>query len=242
MTDCGWIKLHRKIKEWEWYTDLKVSKLFFHLLLTVNHTDARWQGKVILAGQTVTSYPHLARETGLSLQNVKTAVKKLVETGEITVRSTNKYTVISVVNWREYQTESTPDTRQLPAREEYSESNRQDNAYIMPAVAEKQDDFYPSNQKTRYGQYNNVLLAEDEVEKLKERFGFSYKEKIDQLSEGIALKGYRYTSHYLALLKWFKDAPKEEDDLILMSMDVVPVFKPNRGEEMSAGKSDSLAI
>lgn len=80
--------------------------------------------------------------------------------------------------------------------------------------------------KHKYGEHKNVLLTDDEVEKLKVRFGSSYLDKIDRLSTGIALKGYKYKSHYLAILSWFKDEepPHPMDDLIMQGMNVVPVF------------------
>lgn len=55
--------------------------------------------------------------------------------------------------------------------------------------------------KHKYGEYQNVLLTDEELEKLKERFP-DYKEHIKRLDEGIELKGYKYKSHYLAILKW----------------------------------------
>ena len=56
--------------------------------------------------------------------------------------------------------------------------------------------------KHKYGEHNNVLLTDDEYLKLKERYPTDYEEKINRLSEGIALKGYIYKSHYLAVIKW----------------------------------------
>lgn len=56
--------------------------------------------------------------------------------------------------------------------------------------------------KHKYGTHNNVLLTDEEYQKLKERFPTDYDEKINTLSEGIALKGYKYKSHYLAVIKW----------------------------------------
>ena len=54
----------------------------------------------------------------------------------------------------------------------------------------------------KYGEYKNVLLSDNEIEKLKETFPFDYKEKIEYMSAAIEMKGYKYKNHYLALLKW----------------------------------------
>lgn len=59
--------------------------------------------------------------------------------------------------------------------------------------------------KHKYGEHKNVLLTDEEYTKLQERYPNDYDEKINTLSEGIALKGYKYKSHYLAVLKWAKN-------------------------------------
>lgn len=102
----GWVKIHRRITEWEWYNDLAVYRLFTHLLLTANHEEKHWQGQTIKAGQKITSLQHLAQETGLSLQSVRTALAKLKSTGELTYHTTNRFTHICIVKWVQYQVKS----------------------------------------------------------------------------------------------------------------------------------------
>ena len=63
----GWVKVYRDFTRWEWYSDIKIARVFFHLLLTVNHKATRWQGIVIQPGKRVVSKPILAKETGLSV-------------------------------------------------------------------------------------------------------------------------------------------------------------------------------
>lgn len=75
---------------------------------------------------------------------------------------------------------------------------------ISPATPAK-----PS--KHKYGEHNNVLLTDDEYAKLQEKFPHDYTERIETLSEGMARKGYKYKSHYLAILSWARnDKPKRE--------------------------------
>lgn len=99
----GWISLHRKLLDWEWYTDSKVVHLFVHCLLKANHKPAKWRGIEIDAGQFISSQQHLAEQTKLSLRQVRTALDKLKMTGELTVKTTNKYSIISITNWKNYQ-------------------------------------------------------------------------------------------------------------------------------------------
>lgn len=101
----GWVSIHRKILEWEWYSDINVCRLFIHLLLKVNHKEIRWQGKLIKKGQTLTSYNTLSTETGLTVKQIRTALDKLKGTGEVAVSRGYNYQVISITNYTEYQSE-----------------------------------------------------------------------------------------------------------------------------------------
>jgi hypothetical protein len=101
--DFGFIKLHRKITEWEWYSDNNTFRIFLHLLLAANFEDKKWQGVDIARGQLITSLEKLAKSTSLSIQQVRTALDKLKSTREITIKSTSTYTLITLTNYSIYQ-------------------------------------------------------------------------------------------------------------------------------------------
>ena len=102
----GWIKLHRKIIEWEWYDDINVCRVFLHLLLTANHNEQNWKGKTICRGQKLTSIEHLAKETNLTVRNIRTVLNKLKMTNELTIETTSKYTLIMIINLTKNKTTS----------------------------------------------------------------------------------------------------------------------------------------
>lgn len=62
--------------------------------------------------------------------------------------------------------------------------------------------------KHKYGEYKNVLLKDEELQKLKKDFE-NWKELITYLDEYIEMKGYKAKSHYLAIRKWVVDAVKK---------------------------------
>lgn len=101
--NSGFVFLHRKLTNWEWYTNVNTAHLFIHCLLSANHKDNMWQGIKIKRGSFITSRAKLSAQTGLSEQAVRTALDHLKQTGEITCEGKNKYTIITVNNYSEYQ-------------------------------------------------------------------------------------------------------------------------------------------
>lgn len=99
----GWIKIHRSILDWEWYGDINTKLLFLHLLLKANHKDKKWQGMTIKRGQILTGRLALSLETGLSERMVRTSLDKLKSTNEIAIETTNKNSVITILNYDSYQ-------------------------------------------------------------------------------------------------------------------------------------------
>lgn len=145
----GWIKLHRQMLDWEWYTDLPVKVLYVHLLLRANHAPGAWRGIPIDRGELVTSRDHLAKETGLSSQQVRTALKKLERTGEISLEATKCYTLIKCCNYSVYQdsdSEEQPTTNQASTKHQPGDN--------QPATTNKKNKKYKNNKK------NNQLHRE----------------------------------------------------------------------------------
>lgn len=99
----GFVLLHRDIMNWEYYQSPGVSRLYFHLILKVNFIEKKWQGIIIKRGQLVTSINSLSAELKLSNQQIRTALEKLVEGNYIKKSITNKYTLITLVNYDKYQ-------------------------------------------------------------------------------------------------------------------------------------------
>lgn len=101
----GWIKLHRQFLNWEWFNKSEAVHLFMYLLLKANHKDGTWQGINLKKGQFVTSYGKISSDTGISLQTVRTLLKKFQNTNEINTQTTNKYTVVTICKYADYQTD-----------------------------------------------------------------------------------------------------------------------------------------
>ena len=150
----GYIMLHRKILEWEWYTDTNVKVLFLHLILLANHEDKEWRGLTIKRGEFVTSRESLSGQTGLTVQQIRTALKKLETTNNIVVKSTNKYTFIKIVKYALYQSDirmnNQQSTNKQPTNNQPNNhqitTNNNDNKLINSPVSDDIDLSVTENQ------------------------------------------------------------------------------------------------
>lgn len=112
----GWIKLHRKILDWEWYRDGNTFRLFVHLLLNANRSPQRWQGITIEREQLIVGRKSLSEQTGLSERAVRTALNRLKTTNEIIVKTTNRYSIITISNYDAYQSSQIIDDQQTTSK------------------------------------------------------------------------------------------------------------------------------
>lgn len=101
----GYIKLWRKIEDWEWADDLTTFAFFVRLQMMANWENKKWRGITVPRGSFVSSYANLSEKFRLSVQAIRTLVKRLIKTNELTIQSTNKYTIYTIVNYEKYQTE-----------------------------------------------------------------------------------------------------------------------------------------
>lgn len=138
MSRPGWIKIYRKITDWDWWDDHNTTRLFIYLLCTANHEEKDWKGKVnVEKGQLVTSIDGLAKETGLSPQQIRRSLGKLTTTGEITKKSTNHFSIITICKYKDYQQKE--DDQQQASEQTNQQANRQQlknirNKEIPPIV------------------------------------------------------------------------------------------------------------
>ena len=106
MQQNGYIILQRSFLGFRWFKSPTVCHLFQYFLLRANFQDCQFNDKVIKRGQLVTCHSIIAAETGLTLQQTRTAIKKLSSTGDIRVSSSNRYSVVTVCkydSWLEVQ-------------------------------------------------------------------------------------------------------------------------------------------
>lgn len=105
MNDTTYIKLFRKMLTWEWYKDTNTTRVFLHILLKANYKPSKYKGHDVGAGECVFGRQKWAEELGMSEQSIRTAINHLKSTNEITIRATNKFSIIKVEKWAFWQIE-----------------------------------------------------------------------------------------------------------------------------------------
>lgn len=161
----GYIKLHRQLKDWEWYTDGPVKTLFLHFLLSANYKEKRWRGYVIPRGYLITGREKLSVETGLSEMQIRLAMKKLIKTGEISVRATNKFSVVKINKFDMYQAVNSD----VNTRVEFSE-NKPDNQQITTTKKEKNN--------AKLINYNTTILTDGIIRTKDDNMRWNLVEKL----------------------------------------------------------------
>jgi DNA-binding transcriptional MerR regulator len=114
----GWIKIHRKFLDWEWFNKSEAVHLFMYLVLKANHKDGQWQGIDIKKGQFITSFGKISTDTGISLQTIRTLLKKFEKSNEINIQTTNKYSVVTICKYECYQKETESTNEQLTNKQQ----------------------------------------------------------------------------------------------------------------------------
>ncbi|RAJ17819.1 hypothetical protein [Olleya aquimaris] len=163
----GFILLHRDIIEWEWYHSPEVFRLFIHLTLKANYNDKKWQGVQVKRGQLITSIAHLSSELMLSQQRIRTALKRLDSSGYIKRQPTNRFTLITILNYNKRQSIDNTINKQTPlltTNKQHSnnkqltitkEKNKRKNINNLK-IKESKEKF--KKQVFEHSQYSNKIL------------------------------------------------------------------------------------
>lgn len=163
--DDGFIKIHRRMLKWEWFSDVNTTHLFIYLLLVANWEDKKWQGQIIKRGQVVTGLKNLSTSTGLSIQQTRTSLKKLVSTNEITIKSTNKYSVITIEKYGDYQRKNEESNKQI-TNEQQTNNKQITTTKELKELKELKEIYNTNNTIYAYTekQFERVLSATEKEE------------------------------------------------------------------------------
>ncbi len=128
------LKIGRHFLEWQWYDDNNTKVLFLHLLLTASTEATEWHGVSVARGQRITTLAQLVEETGLTIQCIRTSLRRLQSSGEVLSEVTNKYRVVTVCKFDDYyggQKGTLTNNQQSTNKQTNKQANKQ-NAFVNP--------------------------------------------------------------------------------------------------------------
>ncbi|MCI6640158.1 MAG: hypothetical protein MSH10_05140 [Pygmaiobacter massiliensis] len=224
MSSEGYIKLYRRMMQWGWYTDQNTKGVFLHLLFLAQYEPCFYRGVWLQTGQAVSTLREISAQTGISVQSVRTALRHLKSTQEITQTPKGRFCIFTLQNYAQYQgvlpaqpADGSESTDSLPTHSEQPANTQPTHTLILrnqkiknsrreektpPPQQNKKSDILP---KQPYGEFQNVYLTGAEYEKLTRQLGQAgAKEYIERLSAYLEQDKQSYKSHYAALLSWWR--------------------------------------
>lgn len=137
----GYIYLHRKMLDWEWYKNINAKVVFLHCLLRANTEDTKVNGIEIKRGQFITSINTLVNELSLSKQQIRNTLTNIQATNNITQQTTNKYRLITVVNYDLYQIQDKKTTSKTTSKPTPNNNIYIDNSKYVSSEEEQEEKY-----------------------------------------------------------------------------------------------------
>lgn len=149
-----WIKVYSKLRNWEWYRSPTMVAFWIHLLLEANWEDSVWRGIPIKRGQIITSIEQLAKNTGLTVRQTRTALNRLTKCGQIDKQTTNQFSIITICNYDRYQSKKEDERQTNDKRNDkrnVTQTTSETTTFIeINRVIENEEDNKENKQKKRF--------------------------------------------------------------------------------------------
>lgn len=216
MAKPNFFPLDRELQNhWLW-KDKPFAKgqAWIDMLMLANYVDKKKEhrGQIIICkrGDVNLSMLELSKRWGWSRGKTERFLKLLESDGMVKLNAARSRTTITIENYEKYQGECATEK----ASNEQQTDNRQttDGQGTDITKKEKKEKKVKKEKNViyaAYGEFENVNLSEEELEKLKERFPYDWQERVERLSSYMQSKGKRYKSHYATILNW---ARKDEQN------------------------------
>lgn len=195
MNENGFIKIYRKILNWEWSKKPNTVALWLYCLIKANWTNGKFEGHEIPRGSFVTSLKSLSKETGLTMQQTKTSLNHLISTRCITNKSYSKYRVITVINYDLYQDINKDINKQLTNNQQTTNNNIRNKEYKKRESVERSFTSPPPtlSELRSYCYENNM-----------EDFDYEYFYNYYEATEWIDKNGNQIKNWKNKLRNWYK--------------------------------------
>jgi len=112
----GWIKLHRQSIENGWLQNHNLWIFWTYCLLKATHKKTTvtvgYQSVDLEEGQFVFGRDVASKDLKLSVQKIRTCLDVLEKCQNLTIKTTNRYSVITIINWHTYQSDENKNNQQ----------------------------------------------------------------------------------------------------------------------------------
>lgn len=236
----GFILEYRSLLDWEWFKDCNTAHLFEYLRLAANYIPKKWNGITIQRGQLACSRKSLAKNTGLSEQQTRTALKHLISTNEITIKSTKGYSIITVVNYKKYQDIGNNPTKQptkVLTNDQPTINQPSTNDQPILNNINKENNVTKREAPTAFlifGENGNVQLTEEQHRQFVEDYPETAEDEIERLSAYMAETGKKYASHIAVLRRWAKEDEKKAKAEPEKYADLMPMYLEHLRQQKEA--------
>jgi len=138
-----WIKLYEKLEHSSIYHDSELVHLWVHLLVKAQKFKKTFpwnDGEIeLMPGQLLTGRKRLTLETGISESKIQRALKRFIRCGMIEQQTTNKYRIITILNWDTYQNSEQQTNSKRTGNEQVTNKERTGNEHIQERKKERKE-------------------------------------------------------------------------------------------------------
>ena len=205
----GYFPLWRKIVDWGWYKEGNTVRVFIHLLLKTNREKKDYMGHEILPGQCVTGRKNLSQELGLSEQQIRTALRHLKATNEVTIMSTPKFSVITLNNYFKYLPKNY--RKQEKSTSEITINQPATNQQLTTTNKDKKEDKDKDKERRRFTP-PSLLQVKDYVRKGNYGVDPDFFYKFFNESGWVDSRGNKVKNWKQKIITWDKHKKPETDD------------------------------
>ena len=179
----GWIKLDRKLLEWELINEPNTVLVWIVLLLKANIEPTMYKGVLIDRGSLHTTQSELEFITGLKRQPIRTALSHLKLTNSITIQKRREFSIISILNYDAYQGKQ-------PTKQPKEQPKEQPKG---------QPSLYNKKKHSKECQRNTLLECKEEE-------GRQKSDKTDSASSSEEIPNWTPEGRYMPIIRWVEDS------------------------------------
>lgn len=227
MAEIKWIKIvtdifdNRKIRQIEFMPEGdSIIVIWLKLLCLAGETNDN--GQIYITKEVPYTEQTLAIQFNRPLTIVQLALKVLVSFGMIEIIDD----LLMISNWEKYQNiegmEKIREQNRIRKRNQRERErqlltdshvmSRDSHATDIDIEEDKDIDKEIKNNnkpiRHKYGEYNNVLLSDEDMEKLKKEFPDDYEKRIENLSSYMKSTGKSYKDHLATIRNWARKESK----------------------------------